>query len=495
MSESAPPLETYGPAPELDGAIGWLNTDRPVKLSDLRGKVVLLDFWTYSCINCLHVLPDLAWLEGKYPNELVVIGIHSAKFPNEQDTDHIRQAVLRHEIEHPVANDADFVIWKTYGTRAWPTLCLIDPEGQVVAASSGEGHRDDLDDLIRRIIDEHRTKGTLNEKPVQFAKEWDGIADGESLLFPGKVLIDGECERLFISDSNHHRIVVCGLDGRVQEIIGSGAPGLADGAFKDARFCRPQGMTLIGDTLYVADTDNHAVRAVNLPQKRVVTFGGDGTQGTVHTMVPGRDTSLSSPWDVACVDGRLYIAMAGSHQIWSASLDTARFQPFAGSGMENIVDGPGPSAQLAQPSGLAYHDSYLYFADAEVSGLRRVSITGEATVETLVGKGLFEYGDVAGDQLEARFQHPVGVASHGNRIYIADTYNHRIKVFNLDTSKVERTVGTGKPGCGQGRPAALFEPNDVAYHNDHLYIADTNNHRIAVVDLETEHLRTLGLRF
>ena len=113
----------------LDGGKEWLNTTGPIGLKDLRGKIVVIDFWTYCCINCMHVLPDLKYLEQKYPNELVVIGVHSAKFTNEKESNNIRQAIMRHEIEHPVVNDAEMTIWGKFGVRSWPTLAIIDPEG------------------------------------------------------------------------------------------------------------------------------------------------------------------------------------------------------------------------------------------------------------------------------------------------------------------------------------------------------------------------------
>jgi thiol-disulfide isomerase/thioredoxin len=114
-------------APEFPAGMQWLNTATPLRLADLRGKIVLLDFWTYCCINCMHIIPELTALERKYPNELVVIGVHSAKFHNEGDSENIRQAILRYEIQHPVVNDRDFRIWRSYAVRAWPTLMVIKP--------------------------------------------------------------------------------------------------------------------------------------------------------------------------------------------------------------------------------------------------------------------------------------------------------------------------------------------------------------------------------
>src|SRR5207244_3715407 len=148
-------------APELDGGVAWLNTAGPIRLRDLRGKIVVLDFWTLCCINCMHTLPDLTKLEKKYPNQLVVIGVHTAKFENERDTESIRKAVLRYEITHPVVNDAAMRIWRTYEVQSWPTLYLIDPEGYIVGRGSGEGLYEALDAAIAKQIKVHRAKKTL----------------------------------------------------------------------------------------------------------------------------------------------------------------------------------------------------------------------------------------------------------------------------------------------------------------------------------------------
>src|SRR5437870_11806110 len=155
-------------APELDGAVAWLNTAGPIRLRDLRGKIVLLDFWTLCCINCIHTLPDLARLEKKYPKELVVIGVHSAKFDNEKNSESIRKAILRYEISHPVVNDARMAIWRNYAVRSWPTLVLIDPEGYYLGRVSGEGNYQLLDEVIGKLVQIHRAKKTLNEQPLHF---------------------------------------------------------------------------------------------------------------------------------------------------------------------------------------------------------------------------------------------------------------------------------------------------------------------------------------
>ncbi|OYW24539.1 MAG: hypothetical protein B7Z55_01850 [Planctomycetales bacterium 12-60-4] len=311
------PFPKRVPAVELEGGVEWLNTSGPITLKDLRGKVVLLDFWTYCCINCMHVLPDLAYLEEKYPDELVVIGVHSAKFDNEKETGNIRKAILRYEIAHPVINDAEMIVWRKFAVRAWPTLVLIDPEGYYCGFVSGEGNRELLVKVIDRLIAYHRAKRTLDETPVHFDLE-RLKQPATPLRFPGKVLADAASNRLFISDSNHNRIVVTTLDGQLLDVIGSGTLGRTDGAFDAAQFDHPQGMALVGNQLYVADTENHLIRVVDLENKQVGTFAGTGEQGHARSgSGPLREVGISSPWDILHLEGVLYIAMAGPHQLWS----------------------------------------------------------------------------------------------------------------------------------------------------------------------------------
>src|SRR6185436_223270 len=288
-------------APEITGGRGWLNTDKPLSIAGLKGKVVLLDFWTYGCINCIHIIPDLKKLEAKYANQLVVIGVHSAKFQNEKDTENIRHIILRYELEHPVYNDADFTVWQSYGVRAWPTQVLIDPEGYIVGGVSGEGNYDVIDSTIAKLADDFRKRGELNEQPLQLVLERAKVGD-LPLAFPGKVLADAAGNRLFIADSNHNRLVITKLDGTLIDTIGTGERAAVDGAFEKASFYRPQGLAQSGDLLYVADTENHLIRRVNLKTRTVETIAGTGAQSHEFFQEgPARSIALSSPWDLQLV--------------------------------------------------------------------------------------------------------------------------------------------------------------------------------------------------
>jgi DNA-binding beta-propeller fold protein YncE len=480
-------------APELTGGRGWLNTDKPLTIAALKGKVVLLDFWTYGCINCIHIIPDLKRLEAKYAKQLVVIGVHSAKFDNEKETENIRRIILRYELEHPVYNDAEFKVWQSYGVRAWPTQVLIDPAGYVIGAVSGEGNYELIDQVVGKVVGDFRKRGELNEEPLNLVLERAKIGD-LPVAFPGKVLADAGSDRLFIADSNHNRIVVTKLDGTLLETIGTGARGSTDGSFDKATFYRPQGMALDGDHLYVADTENHLIRRVDLKARTVQTAAGTGEQSHEYfNNGAARSVALSSPWDLQLVGRTLYIAMAGPHQIWKMNLDGDQVSTFAGSGREARLDGALLEAGFAQPSGLTSDGKNLYVSDAESNIIRKIDLA-KSEVDTLVGGDLFEFGDTDGSGDEVRLQHPLGVVSNGNTILVADTYNHKIKELDPKARRVTSFLGTGKPGQSDGAVPSFYEPAGLSIANGKLYVADTNNHAIRVVDLKSKKTSTLVMK-
>ena len=480
-------------APELNGGRSWLNTDKPLSLAKLKGKVVLLDFWTYGCINCMHIIPDLKKLEKKYGDELVVIGVHSAKFENEKETENIRRIILRYEIEHPIVNDADFAIWRAYAIDAWPTRVLIDPAGYVIGHLSGEGSYEVFDRAIGASVAEFRKRGELNEEPLKFVLERAKVGD-LPLAFPGKILADATSDRLFIADSDHNRIVIAKLDGTLIETIGTGTHGAADGTFDRATFFRPQGMALDGDTLYVADTENHLIRAVDLKSKTVKTIAGTGEQSRAYGKVgPARLIALNSPWDLQLVGRTLYIAMAGPHQIWKLDLDKNEVSTFAGSGREARADGTLLEAAFAQPSGLSSDGKTLYVSDAEANIIRAIDLAN-GEVRTLVGGNLFDFGDEDGSGNGVRLQHPLGLARWNGELLIADTYNHKIKLLDPAERRVKSFAGTRKPGQTDGAKPTFYEPGGLSVAGDKLYVADTNNHAIRVVDLKTKETKTLPIK-
>lgn len=482
-------------APDFPPGAEWINVSAPVRMADLRGKIVLLDFWTYGCINCIHVIPDLKRLEAEYPEALVVIGVHSAKFTHEGETENIRRIVRRYEVEHPVINDRDFFVWNRYGVRAWPTFVLIDPFGKVVGQLSGEPLYPRIQPIIDTMAREYGAAGVLNPAPLpQWSPELARDDHTAPLRFPGKVLADVVGNRLFISDSNNNRIVVAALDTyEVLDVIGSGEEGLRDGDFATAQFFRPQGLTLAGETLYVADTENHALRAVDLAARTVTTVAGTGEQGFARDASgPGLQVALNSPWDVVAHGGKVYIAMAGPHQLWVYDIASGQVGPYAGSGREALVDAPLRQAAMNQPSGIDTDGKMLYFADPEASAIRTADLDPAGEVRTIVGTGLFDFGDVDGTGDEVRLQHALGVTvADDGYLYVADTYNNKIKRINPVTRESVTFLGTGEPGFVDGAQAQFYEPGGLDYANGRLYIADTNNHAIRVADVATGVVSTV----
>jgi sugar lactone lactonase YvrE len=480
-------------APELTGGTAWLNTSAPIRLADLRGRVVLLDFWTLCCINCIHTLPDLAKLEAKYPGVLVVIGVHTPKFDNEKNTESIRKAVLRYQISHPVVNDADQAIWRRFRVNSWPTLVLIDPDGNLYGRISGEGVYDVLDEHIGKLVKQFKAEKKLKTTPLRFDLARNAEKGDGPLYFPGKVLADAKGNRLFIADSTHHRIVITTLDGKKVAVAGTGVEGRADGSFDKAQFSDPQGLALDGETLYVADRKNHLIRALDLKAGTVKAVAGTGEQDRTNRGGggPALKTGLNSPWDLLLHDRKLFIAMAGHHQIWALDLARGNVEPYAGDGREDLKDGPLDASSFAQPSGLSSDGKNLYVADSEISAIRELPLAGKGRVRTVVGEGLFEFGDVNGVGDKVRLQHALGVAYRDGRLYVADTYNSKIK--RIDPAKRSCETFVGERGGWLSGPT-FNEPGGLSFAGDKLYVADTNAHRIRVVDLRTRAVTTLPLQ-
>jgi len=486
-------------AADFPSGLTWYNTRHPISLKELRGKVVLLDFWTFCCINCMNVIPDLNRLEEKYPNELVIVGVHSAKFYAEQKGENIRQAILRYGIRHPVVNDKDLIIWRLYEAQAWPSFALIDPEGNLIGITSGEGIYDSFNTIISSLIQEYDRKGKMDRRPLRFDREKsqpdESLCEtGDHLAFPGKVLAIEAANRLFVADTNHNRIIVANLDDlAVQMIVGQGKAGFRDGNFQVTQFNHPQGMASQGDFLYVADTENHVIRQIDLKNHQVITLAGNGRQARRIGSGYGLTISLNSPWDLALHQGSLYIAMAGFHQIWQLRLRDGFVEPYAGSSREGNIDGPLKSAALAQPSGITTDDKKLYCADSESSSIRSLDLQPLGSIQTIVGKDLFVFGDRDGVGDSVLLQHPLGVAFGHGYLYVADTYNNKIKRINPLEKRSETLLGSGTEGLrdGVGQEALFNEPGGVSVAGGQLYIADTNNHVIRKADLTTSTVETI----
>jgi thiol-disulfide isomerase/thioredoxin len=531
-------------ASELVGR-NWLNTGgKSLDLEALRGKIVLLDFWTFCCINCLHVLDELRPLEEQYSDVLVTVGVHSPKFEHEADPVALAAAVERYEIHHPVLDDPELDTWKAYTARAWPTLVVIDPEGYIVAHLSGEGHADGLAVLIPELIAEHEAKGTLHRGsgPYVAPEPTSG-----TLRFPGKALFlpagrgsaaaggtpDGGAAAgaaaptpapnggathgsWLVTDTGHHRLVELATDFHtVLGTYGSGTKGYADGPSAGdtatAQFNEPQGLVLlpeevaakVGYDVVIADSVNHRLRGLSLTDGKASTLAGNGVQRLLETG-PARvdedaagftgrlsehplEVSLSSPWDLVWSSklNAVVIAMAGTHQIFSFEPLTGAVAIVAGNGLEGLLDGPAHEAWFAQPSGLAEDAAgNIWVADSETSALRKLTIDDDSsvTVESAVGKGLFDFGFRDGPAAEARLQHPLGVTVlPDGSVAIADTYNGAVRRYDPSTGSVS-TLARG-----------LLEPSDVIVDHTHsagseplLVVVEANQHQLVYVPIPKE---------
>ncbi|MFD6230160.1 NHL domain-containing thioredoxin family protein [Streptomyces sp. NPDC060232] len=482
MNDAAPaPTSAPAPrrarvrAPELIGKGGWLNTGgKELTLADLRGRVTILDFWTFCCINCLHVLDELRELEEKHRDTVVIIGVHSPKFVHEAEHAAVVDAVERYEVHHPVLDDPELATWKQYAVRAWPTLVVIDPEGYVVAQHAGEGHAHALAKLVEELEAEHEAKGTLRRGDGPYVAPEPVASD---LRFPGKALLLPSGNFL-VSDSTRHQLVELAADGEsVVRRIGSGERGFAGDSFSE-----PQGLALLPDgRVVVADTVNHALRVVDLDSGAVETVAGTGRQWWQGspTSGPALEVDLSSPWDVAWWQGRVWIAMAGVHQLWTWDPAEGTVEVAAGTTNEGLHDGPAAEAWFAQPSGLAAAGDRLWIADSETSALRYVhpADTGYA-VSTAVGTGLFDFGHRDGDAAQALLQHPLGVtALPDGSVAVCDTYNHALRRYDPATGQVS-TLATD-----------LREPSDAVLVGEDIVVVESARHRLTRLRLPEEAVR------
>lgn len=419
----------------------------------------------------LPVLGALA--ERRRAQPLVVIGVHSAKFDAEQQPERIREAMARHGVHHPVVVDERHRIWEAYAVSSWPTLVVIRPDGTVAAVAPGEADVDTLDTFVGRLLDEARADGSLAPGPV--ALETLPPEPSGPLSFPGQVIaLPGG--GLAVADSGHHRVLLLDGDGRLRQTVGSGEGGFLDGPLEGARFRDPHGLASDGQRLYVADTGNHAVRAVDLRRGVVGTIAGTGQlgRGPARGPAPARDVDLRSPWDIALAGDYLLVAMAGRHQIWALNLDDETLSVLAGSGREALADGLFAEAAFAQPSSLALHANRLYLADSETSAVRYLDLAA-GRVHTLVGTGLFDFGDADGASGVARLQHPLGISRGLEGLLVADTYNNKIKRVDEQTGEVH-TWFAQADGVSLREPAGLCQLDD-----GRVIVADTNQHRLVAI--------------
>ncbi len=457
-------------APEFEPGLEWFNAGQAVTLAGYRGKVVLFVFFSCSSIACMHVEADLKFLQEKYPRDLAVIGIHAAKYPHLADSRVLQQALNRLRITYPVVKDADGRLWRRYGINVWPSIVVLDAEGYILGVIKGEGRRKQLDGLIAQQL------MLADSKQLRRPSEIDKSPHPEPqgvLAFPGRVLATRH--RLFISDSGHNRVLECAHDGSILRRYGSPTAGFLDGVGEEACFDNPQGMVLVNDYLYVADTNNHAIRRIQLRSGEVDTLSGNGSIGALSDQLYAdpQVAQLNSPWGLACFDGSLYIAMAGSHQVWRWQLGMNQLGSFAGNGQENLADGLPEQSMFAKPTGIAPGPNGLYLCDAESSALRMISLP-DGKVSTLVGRGLFDFGDQDGPCHSARLQHPLDLAfdARRNLLWVCDSYNDKLRYLQVYSNEL-----------GSLDLQGLSEPGGLCVLGDMLWVANTNLHQVWRLDL------------
>jgi thiol-disulfide isomerase/thioredoxin len=470
--ENIPAPQQRRAAFEIPPRLEWINSTAPITLASLHGRVVLLDFWSSSGVHCAQHVADMCYLQDRFSEGITVVGIHVPKFEHERQARVVTQAVRRLQIRHPLANDPDFVLWQHYGIRSWPTVVVIDAAGRVVAQLAGDSNREQLVDMVERLLEE-----AVNTDLRAFASADDfRVPELQSILsFPARVAAD--VRRLYVADTGHNRVLECSHDGRVLRTFGNGNPDLVDGRGHEASLHAPHGLALAHDVLYVADTGNHAIRRIRLLSGQVETVAGHGRRGQAGSrhMTRPLECALNGPIDLALDHDRLYVAMSGCHQVWRLDLVDQALHVLAGSGRLGTADGVPMSASLAQPSGLAVVGRSLLVADADASALRTIALDEDCEVGTLIGAGLFEFGHVDGHRENARMQFPQGLCAdaRGQQIHVADSYNHAIRVFHMRSGEL-RTLAM---------PYRLHEPGGVALASGALWIANSGAHEVVRYDL------------
>lgn len=467
-------------APELVEQLEWVNSP-PRSLRSQRGRVVLLAFWSAGSVYSHNLLDDLRQVQARHADGVTVLGIHTPKFDAERGARLLLKAVNRLAVRFPVVHDPGFVTWQHYGIRAWPSVAVVDTEGRLVEIVSGDLQRDTLDALVVRLLEgEGRRPPRVHEHPSHGLKPEPRLP----LAFPSGLAVMQN--HLYVADTGHHRILECSLDGRILRQFGSGNPGFLDGGSAECSLCSPRGVAVMKDTLYIADTGNHALRRVRLLDGDVDTLAGNGRAGHPAGEMQGlpADMPLNAPWGLAGAFDKLYIAMPGLQQVWEFDLGRRSLKPIAGSGKLALIDGAGSSAGFAQPSALALVQQTLYVADSAGSAIRSIHLANGG-VQTLVGHSPFDFGDQDGTRSAARLQHPLALAldPRSPLLWIADTYNDALKTLRLGGGDLRRFELNYR----------LHEPSAIAVTPGVLWVANTSAHEVLRIDLDSGSVRRLPI--
>ncbi|MEM0201302.1 MAG: redoxin domain-containing protein [Candidatus Micrarchaeaceae archaeon] len=476
-------------AHEFSNDAEWINVNNNIKLSDLKNRIVILDFWSYCCINCIHMIPILERIQDKYKNEkVVIIGVHSPKFKTEKNRDNVYEAVQRYKIKHPVILDKNMKIWKSYGVNAWPTFVIINPTGKIIAKFSGEISYKNFENGLEQIIKKY--DNTFSKK--MFCPEFKNFQNKSILRYPSKIDINKKTQQIVISDSGNNRVLILDKNGKILHSFGNKNQNL---------FNMPQGVCWVNKKeIMVADTGNNVIKKINLEDKKVSLEIGNGEFGRLFKTNQeniAKDAKLNSPWDICIYNKELLITMSGSHQILKYDMvDTVSH--FAGNGIEDLEDDSLDRCCFAQPSGITVFKNKIYVADSESSSIRTLSKKNNFT-STIAGIGLFVFGDKTGELSETLLQHPMGLCEAKNGLYISDTFNNSIKYIDLKKYKSIPIISQNEKSiCNindkQCDTLGLFEPNGIKYSKNLLYICDTNNHLIRTFDIKKNILKTFKIK-
>ena len=443
----------------------WFNVSRPLQWDDLRGRAVLLDFFTPGCINCIHLLPAEKQLETRFGPRLVVIGIDSPKFSASKTRQGLESFIQRYDLRHPILLDPDMSLWQAYGVQAWPTLVLVGPDGSVRQTFIGEQSLEQLAGPVEAVLKDAPPATKLASLPLRPLAFQSGV-----LATPAGIAVSSTL--VAIADTGHDRIVLVDHSGKLRAVIGGGCAGDADGDYAQAQFDRPHGVAFHDGALYVADTDNQLIRRVDLAKRMVATIAGNGQRGfATMGSFSARSAVLDSPWDLAWSGDKLYVSMAGDHQIWRYDAAARTIGPWAGTGEEGLADGPRDEAQFAQPSGLGLQGDTLYDTDPESSSVRAITLP-DGKVSTLIGRGLFDFGMRNGSANHALLQHAEDVAWNAGDLYITDTFNDALRKLDPAAHQVTTIAAL------LDRPLAV-----EAVSPDTLLVAEGDGNRVDAVHL------------
>lgn len=483
-----PPDSTSTSLPDFNQpGLTWFNVKKPLSIGEVFGRLLILDFWTFSCINCLHILPSLRRIERAFKDDVVILGIHSPNFPYEREASHVEKAIHRYQIEHPVVHDPEFKIWDAYGARVWPTLILVGPDGQIFARQAGEPDADKLLEAVGNAVRKYKAQGKLRPAETEVVRAG---RQGGVLLYPGKIkklpLKIGT--HWAVADTGHHQIVIFNDQGQPVQRIGRGQQGNLDGEYNRCSFDNPHGLACTEDTIYVGDLGSHLIRKIDLIKQTVTTLAGNNRRGLTLTKdMPGKDSELASVFDLEILGDQLFFTNTGTHQIGMLDLKTDTVRPLAGSGVKDLLDGSGRAAKLAQPSGLAISadQTRLYFADSDNSAIRYLDLTDLSTVTTLVGRGMAESGRRNGPFSAAKFQHPMGITVCEDYLVVADSFNATLRKIDIAQQKVEN-LADDYTATDSAAPA-LLDPEGIVWDGgERLLVADCNEHRILVYNIKAK---------